>query len=337
MERKFSDGSLTSLAAAVAYIETGSFPPGALSKPDVGDESDLERSDSDSDDFVTAAAPDPKYKDDVSLKQIPLSIENVSKVSLGVSIAPNSNKSSDPRAFVEALASIPPCDILELPKAELSSVSVSTEDASISVSHDFLTIQSHESTSTQKLSKSAQPAAESSSDPIPFCTFALSSKNALLQHVYGCTTCGLTEDLGLAICEGLIMINIFEKICLLGCKERCHGDHQVNYIGLVRAYCDCGAGSGSTAQKMTVRSKFVKKKAVSKGCLAMAESQAAASRCAHLPLLMDREVNYFPMSCYFCSSPESSAVMLLSLTTLLEFGIAICLLCHFLLLFVRCW
>lgn len=52
-----------------------------------------------------------------------------------------------------------------------------------------------------------------------------------------------------------------------GCKDRCHGDHDIEYLRLARAYCDCGAA----------------------GCSAIAPSlEAARSVAQSLPLRLDK-------------------------------------------------
>ena len=47
----------------------------------------------------------------------------------------------------------------------------------------------------------------------------------LEQRFYECLTCDMTLDKGIGICRG--------------CRLRCHAGHEVSFLGLIKAYCDC--------------------------------------------------------------------------------------------------
>lgn len=67
------------------------------------------------------------------------------------------------------------------------------------------------------------------------CTFALSGEELVSQRVYECRTCGLTGENGLGMCYG--------------CASTCHAEHDVDFLGFGRAFCDCGHGGCALAAR----------------------------------------------------------------------------------------
>lgn len=59
------------------------------------------------------------------------------------------------------------------------------------------------------------------------CSFTVTKNSHALQRWYSCATCGLQDDMG----------------CCHACANVCHAGHKLEPRGVVRGYCDCGAGA----------------------------------------------------------------------------------------------
>jgi hypothetical protein len=83
---------------------------------------------------------------------------------------------------------------------------------------------------------------EDPEQPLQLCTFAVTGPANAFQAIYVCYSCTTTsgpvnnesEDTDTTTSKSAAVL----CVCA-ACAERCHGDHDVNYIGMGPSYCDC--------------------------------------------------------------------------------------------------
>ena len=61
---------------------------------------------------------------------------------------------------------------------------------------------------------------------------------------YRCLSCGFSDDYCLGVCEV--------------CAKKCHKGHELQFIGYVESYCDCGAGGYCTCHALPKKKKSQK-------------------------------------------------------------------------------
>jgi len=75
------------------------------------------------------------------------------------------------------------------------------------------------------------------------CTIKDNGKEFLDQKFYECYDCNKTLDTGMGVCYA--------------CKRLCHKSHKTNYLGKIRAYCDCGNTCSFISEKGQFSEKSV--------------------------------------------------------------------------------
>eukprot|EP01129_Flabellula_baltica_P001704 TRINITY_DN1163_c0_g1_i1.p1 TRINITY_DN1163_c0_g1~~TRINITY_DN1163_c0_g1_i1.p1 ORF type:complete len:285 (+),score=23.14 TRINITY_DN1163_c0_g1_i1:50-856(+) len=101
------------------------------------------------------------------------------------------------------------------------------------------------------------------------CTFASHGRNFIVQDIFHCYTCRLTEDKN--------------KGCCTKCSQTCHSGHDIRFFKKASFFCDCGSGDAVVP------------------CRVLLPVSVTDQECCSYKVSGDRYIEQDMYSCYSCS------------------------------------